>query len=185
MFHQIHSNLTLDGGGTRGIDNGQTTWPSFLEPSPASKNCFDWPFLCVVVFSSLIWVCIVLGDSGSEGPPGLAGLLGPPGSPSPRGLMGPIGPTPDLSHIKRGSRGPVVSYQTFFSYLFSIIVFNQTLPHIGLSPIHNRCSVWVGVWRWPFLTLPLSLCSVASVPHCTIKLDDKNKCNKTVKRFFF
>lgn len=48
----------------------------------------------------------MLGDPGPEGPPG---MLGPPGPPGPRGLMGPIGPTPDLSHMKRGPRGPVVS----------------------------------------------------------------------------
>uniref|UniRef100_A0A3B3VE18 Collagen and calcium binding EGF domains 1 n=1 Tax=Poecilia latipinna TaxID=48699 RepID=A0A3B3VE18_9TELE len=48
----------------------------------------------------------ILGDIGPVGPPGLAGAPGPPG---PRGLMGPIGPTPDLFHIKRGPRGPLVS----------------------------------------------------------------------------
>lgn len=46
------------------------------------------------------------------GPPGSTGLLGPPGPPGPRGLMGPIGPTPDLYHIKRGLRGPVVGSHT-------------------------------------------------------------------------
>lgn len=48
----------------------------------------------------------MLGEPGPEGPPG---LLGPPGPPGPRGNMGPIGPTPDLSHVKRGPRGAVVS----------------------------------------------------------------------------
>lgn len=76
--------------------------------------------LCLTRFvtSWLTSVWIVLGDPGPEGPPG---LLGSPGPPGPRGFMGPIGPTPDLSHIKQGPRGPVVSWVEIFffsSYIY-------------------------------------------------------------------
>lgn len=81
---------------------------------PASEVAtLKWPcllcltFLCYRVFYWLVPVWTVLGDPGPEGPPG---MLGPPGPPGPRGLMGPIGPTPDLSHMKQGPRGPVVSW---------------------------------------------------------------------------
>lgn len=71
---------------------------------------------CVLVLSPLMRLWIVLGGPGPEGPPGMTGPSGPPG---PRGLMGPSGPTPDLFHMKRGPRGPVVSPRV----LISVIVF--------------------------------------------------------------
>ncbi|KAG8504554.1 Collagen and calcium-binding EGF domain-containing protein 1 [Galemys pyrenaicus] len=49
------------------------------------------------------------GSPGPKGSPGFPGMPGPPGQPGPRGSMGPMGPSPDLSHIKQGRRGPVVS----------------------------------------------------------------------------
>lgn len=45
------------------------------------------------------------GEPGKKGDPGEKGLPGPQG---PRGDMGPIGPEPNLNHIRRGRRGPVV-----------------------------------------------------------------------------
>lgn len=57
---------------------------------------------------------------------GPQGLMGPPGPPGPRGLMGPIGPTPDLFHIKRGPRGPVVSNLCYCFYIELITELNQT-----------------------------------------------------------
>uniref|UniRef100_A0A3B4YYP7 Collagen and calcium-binding EGF domain-containing protein 1-like n=1 Tax=Stegastes partitus TaxID=144197 RepID=A0A3B4YYP7_9TELE len=77
------------------------------------------------VVTENIPVCNTLGDPGPEGPPGLTGLLGPPGLPGPRGLMGPIGPTPDLQHIKRGPRGPVIF---FFKSLLLFAVLDLQGP---------------------------------------------------------
>lgn len=51
----------------------------------------------------------ITGSPGPKGSPGFPGMPGPPGQPGPRGSMGPMGPSPDLSHIKQGRRGPVVS----------------------------------------------------------------------------
>ncbi|OWK01788.1 hypothetical protein Celaphus_00017829 [Cervus elaphus hippelaphus] len=51
----------------------------------------------------------ITGSPGPKGSPGFPGIPGPPGQPGPRGSMGPVGPSPDLSHIKQGRRGPVVS----------------------------------------------------------------------------
>uniref|UniRef100_A0A3B4BGX3 EGF-like domain-containing protein n=1 Tax=Periophthalmus magnuspinnatus TaxID=409849 RepID=A0A3B4BGX3_9GOBI len=71
-----------------------------------------FPFVCCK------YICPYKGDTKHKttavkpGPQGLKGNLGPPGPPGPpgpRGLMGPTGPTPDLFHVKRGPRGPVVS----------------------------------------------------------------------------
>lgn len=52
---------------------------------------------------------LITGSPGPKGSPGFPGMPGPPGQPGPRGSMGPMGPSPDLSHIKQGRRGPVVS----------------------------------------------------------------------------
>ena len=52
---------------------------------------------------------MIAGSPGPKGSPGFPGIPGPPGQPGPRGSMGPVGPSPDLSHIKQGRRGPVVS----------------------------------------------------------------------------
>lgn len=52
---------------------------------------------------------LITGSPGPKGSPGFPGVPGPPGQPGPRGSMGPMGPSPDLSHIKQGRRGPVVS----------------------------------------------------------------------------
>lgn len=52
---------------------------------------------------------LIAGSPGPKGSPGFPGIPGPPGQPGPRGSMGPVGPSPDLSHIKQGRRGPVVS----------------------------------------------------------------------------
>ncbi|XP_030325571.1 collagen and calcium-binding EGF domain-containing protein 1 isoform X3 [Strigops habroptila] len=49
------------------------------------------------------------GAPGPKGSQGVPGSPGPPGQPGPRGSMGPMGPSPDISHIKQGRRGPVVS----------------------------------------------------------------------------
>lgn len=72
----------------------------------------------MLVFSPLICLWVVLGGPGPEGPPG---LKGPPGLPGPRGLMGPSGPTPDLFHIKRGPRGPVVSPSVSVSFILLLV----------------------------------------------------------------
>lgn len=53
------------------------------------------------------------GDAGNPGEPGARG------QPGPRGDMGPIGPEPDLSHIKRGRRGPVVRKETTGNFIFN------------------------------------------------------------------
>uniref|UniRef100_W5LNH3 EGF-like domain-containing protein n=1 Tax=Astyanax mexicanus TaxID=7994 RepID=W5LNH3_ASTMX len=51
---------------------------------------------------------VLLGHPGPPGQKGEPGALGQPGPQGPRGDMGPMGPQPDLEHIKRGRRGPVV-----------------------------------------------------------------------------
>ncbi|XP_054958358.1 collagen and calcium-binding EGF domain-containing protein 1 isoform X2 [Pan paniscus] len=58
------------------------------------------------------------GSPGPKGSPGFPGMPGPPGQPGPRGSMGPMGPSPDLSHIKQGRRGPVVSILSEIHFLF-------------------------------------------------------------------
>lgn len=78
----------------------------------------------VLVFGRLICLLIVLGGPGPEGPPG---LKGPPGPAGPRGLMGPSGPTPDLFHIKRGPRGPVVSQFLLISVTLLLVWQRKTL----------------------------------------------------------
>uniref|UniRef100_A0A8C6KK38 Collagen and calcium binding EGF domains 1 n=1 Tax=Nothobranchius furzeri TaxID=105023 RepID=A0A8C6KK38_NOTFU len=59
------------------------------------------------------------------GPLGPSGLMGPPGPPGPRGMMGPTGPTPDLYHVKRGPRGPVVTFSSTkkicLMFLFAVL----------------------------------------------------------------
>uniref|UniRef100_A0A3Q4GSV4 Collagen and calcium binding EGF domains 1 n=1 Tax=Neolamprologus brichardi TaxID=32507 RepID=A0A3Q4GSV4_NEOBR len=83
--------------------------------------CVSVCVISSVVSYPLISVCNTSGDPGPEGPPGISGQTGPPGPPGPRGLMGPIGPTPDLYHIKRGPRGPVLKIyisKSVFLYLF-------------------------------------------------------------------
>uniref|UniRef100_A0A3Q0RIX3 EGF-like domain-containing protein n=1 Tax=Amphilophus citrinellus TaxID=61819 RepID=A0A3Q0RIX3_AMPCI len=58
---------------------------------------------------------ILLSSPGHPGQPGLRGDPGERGAPGPRGPrgdMGPMGPEPDLKHIKRGRRGPVVRKET-------------------------------------------------------------------------
>lgn len=62
--------------------------------------------------------------------------MGPPGPPGPRGLMGPIGPTPDLYHIKHGSRGPVVSNISILLYIKLMIELHQTCSFDGKSSGH-------------------------------------------------
>lgn len=76
--------------------------------------------VCLFCLPSLILIWVVLGDPGPEGPQGLVGLMGPPGPSGPRGLMGPLGPTPDMSHIKQGPRGPVVSSYLPYSQQFTV-----------------------------------------------------------------
>ncbi|CAJ0952189.1 unnamed protein product, partial [Ranitomeya imitator] len=70
------------------------------------------------VLASTMYVQGPPGLPGTQGPPGLPGpkgsaghpgLPGPPGPPGPRGFMGPMGPSPEISPIKQGRRGPVVS----------------------------------------------------------------------------
>uniref|UniRef100_A0A8C6S391 Collagen and calcium binding EGF domains 1 n=1 Tax=Neogobius melanostomus TaxID=47308 RepID=A0A8C6S391_9GOBI len=56
------------------------------------------------------------GSPGLPGEPGPQGNPGLPGPPGPRGLMGPTGPTQDLFHIKRGPRGPVLTFSTISEY---------------------------------------------------------------------
>lgn len=77
----------------------------------------------MLISGRLKYLCIVLGAPGPEGPPGLKGSLGPPG---PRGLMGPTGPTPDLFHIKRGPRGPVVSRYVLISAFLLLVSKKKT-----------------------------------------------------------
>lgn len=51
---------------------------------------------------------VFTGHPGEPGKKGERGEKGLPGNQGPRGDMGPIGPEPDLKHIRRGRRGPVV-----------------------------------------------------------------------------
>ena len=53
-------------------------------------------------------LCSSLGHPGEPGQRGEPGGQGPTGAQGPGGQMGPMGPEPDLSHVKRGRRGPVV-----------------------------------------------------------------------------
>lgn len=66
------------------------------------------------------------GLSGEKGEPG---SMGPPGPQGPRGDMGPMGPEPDLGHIKRGRRGPVVRS------LCALMISSQayTLCSVGMA----------------------------------------------------
>lgn len=68
---------------------------------------FTWPSSHHVV----LYPCVHLSSTGHPGEPGKRGDPGERGQPGPwgpRGDMGPMGPEPDLKHIKRGRRGPVV-----------------------------------------------------------------------------
>lgn len=69
------------------------------------------PGLCVCLYYGINAnkMFLIAGSPGPKGSPGFPGMPGPPGQPGPRGSMGPMGPSPDLSHIKQGRRGPVVS----------------------------------------------------------------------------
>ena len=73
----------------------ETPFGSFFGPDTVSAN--------TPIFVVLTPSCVTLGPAGQ------VGVVGPPGVPGPRGLMGPMGPSPDLSHIKQGPRGPMVS----------------------------------------------------------------------------
>lgn len=70
------------------------------------------------------------GEPGKKGEPGEKGLPGPQG---PRGDMGPMGPEPDLNHIRRGRRGPVVRKKSLFSQdrrVLSLFRWTQAQGHI-------------------------------------------------------
>lgn len=71
------------------------------------------------------------GEPGKKGDPGERGLPGPQG---PRGDMGPMGPEPDLKHIKRGRRGPVVRkiLGSIIKGLSQSLLKSQTLKTSGL-----------------------------------------------------
>lgn len=72
-------------------------------------DAIDYPIL-----NSPLYRCIHLCSPGHPGEPGKRGdpgERGPPGPRGPRGDMGPTGPEPDLKHIKRGRRGPVVRHK--------------------------------------------------------------------------
>lgn len=56
----------------------------------------------------MLYPFVFTGHPGEPGKRGDPGDWGPPGPRGPRGDMGPMGPEPDLKHIKRGRRGPVV-----------------------------------------------------------------------------
>ena len=99
MFHFLDTHWEIE----------TTSVPSFGQ-KPSQRNT---PFIDFVVSKSgalrsvFDWLHVV--TLGALGPAGQVGLVGPPGVPGPRGLMGPMGPSPDLSHIKQGPRGPMVS----------------------------------------------------------------------------
>lgn len=59
-----------------------------------------------------VGMCGFPGHPGEPGQRGDKGDRGPPGPRGPRGDMGPVGPEPDLRHLKRGRRGPVVRKNT-------------------------------------------------------------------------
>uniref|UniRef100_A0A8C9QJU1 Collagen and calcium binding EGF domains 1 n=1 Tax=Spermophilus dauricus TaxID=99837 RepID=A0A8C9QJU1_SPEDA len=79
------------------------------------------------------------GSPGPKGSPGFPGMPGPPGQPGPRGSMGPMGPSPDLSHIKQGRRGPVVSILSEIHLAlgrgvpYSFLLLNLILCFLGSS----------------------------------------------------
>uniref|UniRef100_A0A3Q3APZ9 Collagen and calcium binding EGF domains 1 n=1 Tax=Kryptolebias marmoratus TaxID=37003 RepID=A0A3Q3APZ9_KRYMA len=79
---------------------------NLMNAGTCSATCEDFLQIKKTVLQLKQKTVFVLGETGPVGP---QGVIGPPGTPGPRGLMGPIGPTPDLHHIKRGPRGPVVS----------------------------------------------------------------------------
>lgn len=63
-----------------------------------------------------MFIYFLTGHPGGPGNKGATGERGPPGPRGPRGDMGPMGPEPDLRHIKRGRRGPVVRKTTTKSF---------------------------------------------------------------------
>lgn len=69
-------------------------------------------FWCYSLLKVNIFLLSLPGHPGQPGMRGDLGERGPPGPPGPRGDMGPMGPEPDLKHIKRGRRGPVVRKET-------------------------------------------------------------------------
>ena len=73
---------------------------------------------------------LITGSPGPKGSPGFPGVPGPPGQPGPRGSMGPMGPSPDLSHIKQGRRGPVVSIcsETLSTVVEGIMFLSPAFP---------------------------------------------------------
>jgi hypothetical protein len=91
-------------GAVRGI--GQRPWEM---PAGAPGRSHQPESLVLLVVHMLMRCSLITGSPGPKGSPGFPGMPGPPGQPGPRGSMGPMGPSPDLSHIKQGRRGPVVS----------------------------------------------------------------------------
>lgn len=92
-----------------GCKGSQTCEPA---PWPSSQD------------AELMSCSLIAGSPGPKGSPGFPGMPGPPGQPGPRGSMGPMGPPPDLSHIKQGRRGPVVSiFSAIHLLLLREIVF--------------------------------------------------------------
>lgn len=81
---------------------------------------------------ALMSCSLVTGSPGPKGSPGFPGVPGPPGQPGPRGSMGPMGPSPDLSHVKQGRRGPVVS-------IFSETLLTVVEEIVFLCPAFSFC----------------------------------------------
>lgn len=79
---------------------------------------------------------LITGSPGPKGSPGFPGMPGPPGQPGPRGSMGPMGPSPDLSHIKQGRRGPVVSIlsEIHLLSLGTVCSCPMCFPSVELNP---------------------------------------------------
>lgn len=78
-----------------------------------------------------------LGPKGSSGPPGQPGA---PGLAGPRGPMGPMGPSPDLSHIKQGRRGAVVSSYNNINNII-IIISNSVAVVVIILSLNNYFNI--------------------------------------------
>lgn len=90
----------------------------------------------------MMFLCVASpGHPGEPGKKGDKGDRGPPGPRGPRGDMGPVGPEPDLRHIKRGRRGPVVRKHTeIITISQKVLVFHQRCKTASLWRCGAHCS---------------------------------------------
>uniref|UniRef100_A0A8C7IDQ5 Collagen and calcium binding EGF domains 1 n=1 Tax=Oncorhynchus kisutch TaxID=8019 RepID=A0A8C7IDQ5_ONCKI len=106
------------------------TSDNMMKAGACSATCEDFHQIKITVFQLKQKVCSDLCVSISQEiqgqwvPLATQDCWGPPGPPGPRGLMGPVGPSPDLSFMKQGRRGPMVSNST----TTSTICFNTLGP---------------------------------------------------------